>query len=372
MLEDIHKILKCPISGEPLRPMLVEDMTHVNEEIRQGTLYHINGQSVQRDVRAGYITQSGHIAYTVEEGVIVLLSSLAMLLDRRHITPNEKHITSYETEQVQAFYDQIGWRKTKDGKYEDTERFVDTRPVLNNYFGHCNNRIRKYIASSGKYLVDVACGPIHYDAYRSMSDGYDYRICIDVSLQALRDAQCQMGDKGIYLMADITNLPLQDQSVDSVISLHTVYHVAADRQMTALKEIHRILKPTATGVVIYSWGDHSLFMSTALLPIRGFNGLCSLLKRINSSPNVGEPQPYSYTHCYRFIKKQPFGFYIDVVVWSSISSDFTKTYITGGRFGRLILKVVWKLEEMFPQFAGRFGQYPLFVIKKSPGMIPIE
>jgi SAM-dependent methyltransferase len=199
-----------------------------------------------------------------------------------------------------------------------------------------------------------------------MSDGYDYRICIDVSFEALREAKKQMGDRGIYLMADITNMPLQDQSVDDVISLHTLYHVPADKQIAALKEIHRILKPGSTGVVIYSWGKQSLLMQVALMPIRVLKWMRLLPERNNGLLNMNEPQLYFHTHNSRFLNDRTVDFAIDVLVWSSISSGFTKTYIPDGRSGRLLLQIIAKLEDYFPHTSGRFGQYPLFIIKKSP------
>ena len=346
--------------------MAPEEGALINNKIRQGSLSHIDGTPVKHEIQGGYITQSGRLAYSEVEGIIVLLSNLAIVLDNKDITIENEHIMSRETGQVQSFYDKVGWQKTEEGKYEDTARFVDARPVLYSYFTKCNNRIKKHIKKRGKYLVDVACGPIQYDEYRAMSDSYDYRICIDVSFQALREAKKQMGDKGIYLMADITNMPLQDQSVDDVISLHTLYHVPADRQIAALNEIHRILKPAATGVVIYSWGNKSSLMRAALMPLRGWEWLRSLPQKSNSTPDTSEPRLYSHTHDYPFLRKQSLGFDIDVHVWSSISSDFTKTYIPEGPIGNLLLKIIGKLEDYFPHASGRFGQYPLFVIKKSP------
>ncbi len=158
-----------------------------------------------------------------------------------------------------------------------------------------------------------------------------------------------------------------------MILSHTVYHVPADKQMTALKEIHRILKPTATGVVIDSWGNHSLLMRMTFYTILALERLRSLSINNRDSSDTDKPRLYSYTHSYRYIKNQRFRFDIDVVVWSSISSVFTKTYIPGGRFDHLFLKVIWKLEETFPHFADRFGQYLLFITKKTlPRLITTE
>ncbi len=363
-MDDIHKILKCPASDEPLRPVQAEELTRLNSKVRQGALYHRDGSQVTLEIQGGYITQSGRLVYAIREGIIVLLSNLAIVLDNEHVAVEQKRIISQETNQVQAFDDQTGWQKTEDGKYEDTARFVDDRPVLYSYFSKCNKRIINHMKKKGKYLVDVACGPIHYDSYRALSDGYDYRICIDVSFQALREAKKQMKDKGVYLMADITNMPLQDQSVDDVISLHTLYHVPADRQITALNEIHRVLKPDSKGVVIYSWGDQSLLMRGALLPVGLFKSMRALPERNNGSRTMDKPQLYYHTHDYHYLMNGPVDFDMDVVVWSSISSAFTKTYIPEGLIGALLLKIIGKLEGYFPHASGRFGQYPLFVIKK--------
>lgn len=357
MMDDIREILQCPVSGEPLRPMLPDELHSINRRILRNGLSQADGMPVKGEMEGGYIAHSGRLAYSIREGIAVLLSDRAIVLDNDRAAIVKERIMSRETGQVQAFYDKTGWKKTAEGNYEDTARFVDNRPVLYGYFSRCNSRIMKHVKKKGKYLVDVACGPIHYDAYRAMSDGYDYRICIDVSFEALREAKKQMGSRGIYLMADITNMPLRNDSVDDVISLHTLYHVPADRQVTALKEIHRILKPASTGVVIYSWGDHSVLMRAALRP-RSSAG-CN-----ESEPGSAGSQLYSHTHDYSFFMKQPLGFDMDVNVWSSISSVFTRTYIPKGRMGTLLLKIIANLEDAFPHLAGRFGQYPLFIIKK--------
>jgi len=361
---DIHELLKCPVSGEELSPLSVDELSGLNRRIRRGNLSQFDGTTVRHEMEGGYVTQSRRFAYSLREGIIVLLSSHAIVLDDQYAA-DTSIVPSSETQQVQSFYDEVGWQKTDEGKYEDTSRFVDNRPVVLNYLGGCNKRIVKHIAGRGRYIVDVACGPIHYDAYRAMSDGYDYRICIDVSLQALREAKKQMGDRGIYVMADVTNMPLRDQSVDDVISLHTLYHVPADKQITALKEIHRILKPGATGVVIYRWGKHSQLMRAAMSPIRVLNRLRLLSKHIQRAKNTGERQLYACTHSYIFFKRRQCGFAMDIVVWSSLSSAFTKSYIPDGRLGIFLLKIVAKLEDYMPHALGRFGEYPLFIIKRG-------
>ncbi len=41
MNADIHNILQCPVTREPLKPIQAYDMIRINEGIRQGILYYI-------------------------------------------------------------------------------------------------------------------------------------------------------------------------------------------------------------------------------------------------------------------------------------------------------------------------------------------
>lgn len=63
-------------------------------------------------------------------------------------------------------------------------------------------------------------------------------------MQALREGQKRLAtDKGIFILGDLTNLPIADGVIDDAVSLHTIYHIPADLQATAVDEIVRVLKP---------------------------------------------------------------------------------------------------------------------------------
>ena len=55
-----------------------------------------------------------------------------------------------------------------------------------------------------------------------------------------------------------------------------------------------------------------------------------------------------------------------VYVWRSVSVPFLRRFVHEKRFGVLLLKVIFRLEERFPHGLGRFGQYPLLVFKRGP------
>jgi SAM-dependent methyltransferase len=49
------------------------------------------------------------------------------------------------------------------------------------------------------------------------------------------------------VLADVTNLPMEDESFDMVLCIHVLEHVLDDR--AAIREIHRVLKPGGLAVL---------------------------------------------------------------------------------------------------------------------------
>ena len=172
------------------------------------------------------VTSDGAIYYPVIDGIFLLLPQYAVIPS--HSSQSKKTVDPIKAA-VQAFYDEIGW-KSESGIYQDASDSEDLRIVSQDYIQRCHERVKAHLPLKGRYLLDVACGPIQYPAYLEYSAGYDYRICADLSLTALREAKKRLKEKGIYLLCDITQLPIQNDVVDAVISLHTLYHVPASQQ----------------------------------------------------------------------------------------------------------------------------------------------
>ena len=109
-------------------------------------------------------------------------------------------------QQVGKFYDQVGWQIEADGFYQNA-RYEDLRPVSAEYIHKCHMRVKRHLAPTGKYLLDAGSGPVQYDEYLTYSEGYQYRVCMDLSFVALQEARKCLGEKGIYIIADVANLP---------------------------------------------------------------------------------------------------------------------------------------------------------------------
>ena len=91
-------------------------------------------------------------------------------------------------EQVRQFYDQIGWQTVSDGTYQNA-RYEDLRPVAREYIHRCHMRVKQALAPSGRLLLDAGSGPIQYPEYLTYSQGYQQRVCLDISIVALEEAR---------------------------------------------------------------------------------------------------------------------------------------------------------------------------------------
>ncbi len=282
--------------------------------------------------------------------------------------------TSGDTKKkVQRFYDEIGWEKDDRGLFADAALFEDLREVARHYISACHLRVNRHLPGSGTYLLDAASGPVQYAEYLTYSENFTYRLCVDLSVVALREARAKLGDKGLYVVADLVNLPFKTDRLDAIISLHTLYHIPAAEQARAFRELHRILKPQGKAVIVYNWGQHARLMNLVTWPLKlaAFPGrLVRYVRRRlaafrGPTKKAAPAGPYFHAHDLRWFEtaikpEMPYSIY----VWRSVSVAFLKGYIHAALGGKGILEAIYRLEERFPHFLGKWGQYPLFVVHK--------
>ena len=376
--EEIAQLLRCPVSKLPLRVMTAEQLLELNREILQQRLAHLDGTPVQKPLDSAFISADSRFAYPVLEGIILLLPAFAIVLRPQQAPNPGDYRLRDEKKVVQDWYNQFGWQTGESGRCWDSIVFGDFRPVSREYGHKTHLRPLKYLRQGGKYILDVASGAVPQPEYLTYSDAFERRICMDLSFVALQQAQKRLGAKGIYILGDITNLPLQDNVCDAVISLHTIYHVPADEQATALRELYRVLQPGRTALVIYNWERHSLLMRAADLPLRpGVLKTWHFFKRLftpgrqasSSSSQPAPPRPqrglYFHAHDYKWFRRE-LGQYcqFDVVCWRSVNQQFLLNYVRPRLFGKGLLKLFYWFEAAFPRVAARLGAFPMFILRK--------
>jgi SAM-dependent methyltransferase len=282
-------------------------------------------------------------------------------------------------QKVREFYDQVGWQTVGDGLYQNA-RYEDLRPVSREYIHRCHLRINRHIAPQGHLLLDAGSGPVQYPEYLTYSQGYRYRVCADISILALREARKRLGEHGLYVVADVANLPFRREAFDGVVSLHTLHHLPLGEQKKAYFELYRVLNPGRSLAVVNGWTDSPLMRRLGWLVRlmeRTGKWIARLRGREKAVPvNGGEAAASTKsTATGTFVEKldavwlrreladlQP-----QIWVWRSVSVRFLRAVIHRVLAGRLWLRLLYALEERFPHYFGEKGQYPLIVIHKPKG-----
>jgi ubiquinone/menaquinone biosynthesis C-methylase UbiE/uncharacterized protein YbaR (Trm112 family) len=362
------EILRCPLTNGPLQKLTGDQLDALNERIERGELKHADGSPVAQALERGFVSSDGAYLYGQREGIALLLPALAMPLTPQ--AAKQAGNLRAEKRAVQQFYDEIGWSAAADTNVSvDADNWEDLRPVSREYVERCHQRVQRHLNPTGRYLLDVASGPVQYPEYVAYSQGYTARICVDISFAALRQARQKLGEHGIYILGDITNLPLADGAVDGAVSLHTIYHTPADEQATAFREIHRVLAPGATAAIVYCW--RSLLVKLAMLPAKLVQTPGKLIRKLMREKGAAETgersrsRIYYHAHSRAWFAKNLGELPSDIHVWRSIDVPLLKAYVHRWTFGKPLLRLVYRAEEWFPRLLGRLGAYPLIVLRKE-------
>lgn len=278
-------------------------------------------------------------------------------------------------QEVREFYDQIGWRQVSEGVYQNA-LYEDLRPVSREYIHRCHLRVARHLKPQGRYLLDAGSGPIQYPEYLEYSRGYDYRVCVDLSHVALKDARQRAGaDHALCVVADVAHLPFPADIFDGVVSLHTIHHLPMEEHVSAYQELYRVLAPASQAVVVNGWGEARIprFLQR---PTRWVNRLRHIVARLlgrdeqkqfAGGRQKGAPQgTFVRKYGASWLKEQltplmPF----EIFVWRSVGVKHLRTFMHDALGGRLWLRLLFWLEERFPHYLGENGQYPLIVIRKE-------
>lgn len=276
-------------------------------------------------------------------------------------------------QQVSNFYNEIGWKLESDGFYQNA-RYEDLRPVSREYIHKCHLRVNRHLSPSGKYLLDAGSGPVQWPEYLTYSENYQYRVCLDISIVALKEARKRLGDKGLFVVSDVANLPFQSDCFDGLVSMHTLHHIPPEEQPAAYEGFGRVLKAGKTGVVINAW--------TAPAFMQKMQPLVNLMDRINGLLTRGQRNKISSEKPVSAPAAKPTGTFtlhitpewlkekllgkvdFDIYVWRSASVRFLRSVIQPWNLGRFWLKVLYNREEKNPGYYGENGQYPMIVIRK--------
>jgi SAM-dependent methyltransferase len=257
------------------------------------------------------------------------------------------------------WYGNEGWIADEKNIYADTKAFVDIRKIPWQYTSNCVKRLKKYFKDGGRYILDAGSGPIPHNELLEYSSPFSRRVCIDLAVPALCIAKSKLENKGICLQADLINIPIKTGSMDAVTCNHVIYHIPADKQATAFRELWRVLRPGGVGVVVYRW-QWSLIES-------GLEKIGRWLTGDGRSGEVVFPKPdlYYHAHSLRWFRSQKWPFRYRIDTFRIVGNEFMQKYVSDNWLGKGTLQIFFALQQLFPSFCGKYGAYPAIVIFKD-------
>jgi SAM-dependent methyltransferase len=254
-------------------------------------------------------------------------------------------------DQVRDFYESEGWQGSSDDVYGDARLWEDLRPCAAEYVSACRLKVLEHLPRSGELILDAGCGPIQYPEYLEYSRGFAKRVCVDLSQRALDEARDKLGAEGEYVRASLLELPFPDDHFDAAVSLHTIYHIQADRQADAVRQLLRVLKPGAPAVVVYANPDR----------------LAAIVMRLVRRSRSTESGPiYFLAHPLSWWEQFSDEATVEIVPWRSLNSNESRRLVPDNALGLRMFRALLWFEQTFPSLATRFGCYPMIVLTK-PG-----
>jgi hypothetical protein len=273
-------------------------------------------------------------------------------------------------EATNTFYNSIGWR-TIAGDWENLRRSASA------YVSACRMRVARHIPPSGDSLLDMASGSIQYPEYLTFSHNYKKRYCVDLSLDALKNAENRIGTHGVYLHGDFLDMEMDRDFFDCSISLHTIYHIDKEYQEKAVRKLIDVTKSGHPVIVVYSNPNVAPIIPKVVRLLSILTQIVrKLLPRMNArkestsnSPSASlEPppcHPYYYVHPLEWWQQFSDAAAVDIYPWRSLTADLEKLAFPDNYIGQLMFAILFRLEELFPQFFVKNFHYPMIVLTKK-------
>jgi ubiquinone/menaquinone biosynthesis C-methylase UbiE len=152
-------------------------------------------------------------------------------------------------ESVREFYDTCGWRLEEGrGEYQNDLLHGDLSEIAKEYDKSCEARYWKYFEDGGRFFLDAGCGA---KPKKQLGKNFQRHVCTDISRIGLTEARQKLGNRGLFVVADLAALPFKDNVFDGVVASYCLYHLGKDSQISAMKEFYRVIRTKKNILVFY-------------------------------------------------------------------------------------------------------------------------
>lgn len=294
--ESILPNLRCPNSKQPL------EFASISEISCPG---NVLASKLDDDVTGVLMTADQKLAYAVKGRIIDLRPENAIAVGAHFIREAVPEGLLEARRNVQEWYDSFGWQRNDDGRLNDSAFYSQPEVTTYGLYEKLSHLAQAERFSGGAFLLDAASGAIAHPEYLAYSHYHQHRVCVDFSEAALHEASRRIGDHGIFILADVCQLPFVDDSFHGVVSGYTVQHIHKDQQLVAFRELYRVLQPGFRLCLMASQETgfaHNMVLRVGIAISRLARMISFSSKQQRSKETIGTVKPpfQLYGHCWDF------------------------------------------------------------------------
>lgn len=253
---------------------------------------------------------------------------------------------------VRAFYDDFGWKT--DGALSGEDRLFRAFPEGHEAHGRgASRRLEDLFAAGGRHLLIVGCGDMPA-SHLAIAARFARVTCMDISERALAIARARLGDRADCRHESIVAPTTREARFDAVLCTHVVYHIDADEQETAVRNMLALCEPKARLAIVYA-NPRSPFALPGELARRAGRGA--------ARPD-GQPELYYHAHPRRWWRRFSEAARVSFAPWEAIGSRPARALLRTPGLGRTFFGLAGRVERRFPGLAARLWQYPIVVLEK--------
>jgi SAM-dependent methyltransferase len=250
---------------------------------------------------------------------------------------------------VRSFYDTKGWSGGEDAL------FRQFRPAYRKYHAGTTERTIGCFAGKHGSLLIVGGGDLP-QSHVSVATQFEQTACADISKAALDISQEKL-PKARKILGSICDLHEEASSqFDCIFAAHVIYHIDAQMQEKAVREMVRLVKPGGRIVILYS---------NPKSPIRFAAGaLHRLRKMFTPKRAVEESGLYFSPHPLGWWQQFESDCKVSMLPWDVIGSYEERTLIWSDLMASAFYPAAGLVERAAPGLAVKLWQYPIVILDK--------
>lgn len=274
-------------------------------------------------------------------------------MTRPETRPDARADESRATEaRVREFYETDGWAADASGETLDSQLWEVGGGAAAAYARKCDDKILAHIAAEGDAFLDAGSGPARREDYVESYGGFRRRFCVDISRQALDLARRRLGDACQYVQGSLLALPFPDDFFDSSIANHVIYHIHADAQEQAVRELIRVTRPGRPIVIVYR------------NPLAPLDALQLVYRKLGLNRVFAGAEVYFHVHRLGWWKRFRDSCAVELHPWHVLSARFERALVPQNALGERMYGAISSFEDRFPRSAVALWSYPLLRLVK--------